>query len=153
MRLLEHRIPPIVVVAAIGTMMYALSPLLPSFDFGWAARGFFSLAIAGVGAWFVGAGVIEFLRNKTTVDPRQPDKASALVVSGIYKISRNPMYVGFALLLLALTVYLQSPLLVVGVVLFVLYMNRFQIAPEERAMITLFGDQYVRYQSRVRRWI
>ncbi|AEJ04528.1 hypothetical protein PSTAB_1247 [Stutzerimonas stutzeri] len=83
----------------------------------------------------------------------QPQQASVLVESGIYQYSRNPMYLGFAIILAAWALALGSPLTLLGVVAFVLYMNRFQIAPEEWALEALFGESFVRYRARVRRWI
>jgi len=71
----------------------------------------------------------------------------------IYQYSRNPMYLGFAIILAAWALALGSPLTLLGVVAFVLYMNRFQIAPEEWALEALFGESFVRYRARVRRWI
>lgn len=83
----------------------------------------------------------------------QPGKASALVTGSVYRLSRNPMYVGLALLLAAWAVYLSMLWPFLGPVLFVLYMNRFQIGPEERVMRGKFGEDYAAYAARVRRWL
>ncbi|MDR6576679.1 protein-S-isoprenylcysteine O-methyltransferase Ste14 [Pseudomonas extremaustralis] len=83
----------------------------------------------------------------------QPQQASALVEAGIYRYSRNPMYLGFAIILAAWALVLASPLTLLGVVAFVLYMNRFQITPEEWALEALFGESFARYRARVRRWL
>ena len=99
------------------------------------------------------AGVVSFRQAQTIVNPLKPETASALVRSGIYQYSRNPMYVGFALLLLAWACYLASPVALFGLLGFVLYMNRFQISPEERALATLYGSEYQVYQTQVRRWL
>ncbi|HEX6927780.1 MAG TPA: isoprenylcysteine carboxylmethyltransferase family protein, partial [Gammaproteobacteria bacterium] len=82
-----------------------------------------------------------------------PGRASALVVAGIYRRSRNPMYLGFALLLLALGIHLRSLSALLILPAFVLYMNRFQIAPEERALEARFGEEYNVYRQSVRRWL
>jgi protein-S-isoprenylcysteine O-methyltransferase Ste14 len=82
-----------------------------------------------------------------------PENASALVTYGIYRLSRNPMYCGMAALLLAWAAYLQSPLSVLGIAVFVLYITQFQIKPEERTLEKLFGDAFLRYKSSVRRWL
>jgi len=76
-----------------------------------------------------------------------------MVDTGVYKISRNPMYLGLGLLLIAFVFYLKAIASLLVVVLFMIYMTRFQIFPEERAMIELFGDEYIDYMKRVRRWI
>ncbi len=153
MNALEKKIPPLVQVIVWACILWGVSPGLPrvSIDAFWSTL--LAITVLVIGILLAVAGVLEFRKMKTTVDPRMPEKASALVVSGVYSISRNPMYVGFALWLLALVIYLQAPLLSVGVLLFVLYMNRFQIAPEERTMAAMFGVQWESYKSRVRRWL
>jgi protein-S-isoprenylcysteine O-methyltransferase Ste14 len=109
------------------------------------------LGVAGLGSAM--AGVVAFRAHRTTVDPVHPDGATSIVSSGIYRISRNPMYLGFALMLSALAVQLDSVVALIGVPLFVLYMNRFQIKPEERLLTEKFGAQYETYLGNVRRWI
>jgi protein-S-isoprenylcysteine O-methyltransferase Ste14 len=106
-----------------------------------------------VGLGFDVAGLLAFRASRTTVNPLRPHRASALVSGGVYRITRNPMYVGLLLLLLAWAVHLAAlwPLAVLP--LFVLYIGRFQIAPEERALHRLFGDEYRAYVARVRRWL
>jgi protein-S-isoprenylcysteine O-methyltransferase Ste14 len=153
MRALENKIPPPIVAALFGLLMWGGSAYAPSIDAALATRVVVALLAFCVGAFFCLAGVVSFRRAKTTVNPLKPETASALVSSGIYRYSRNPMYVGFALLLSAWACYLASPLLLLGVLGFVLYMNRFQIAPEERALTALFGADFVAYQAKVRRWL
>jgi len=99
------------------------------------------------------AGVRAFQRARTTVDPLRPEKASALVTSGIYRRTRNPMYVALAIALLGWAIWLGHPLALLGVAAFVAWINRFQIAPEERALRALFGPEFERYCSEVRRWL
>ena len=82
-----------------------------------------------------------------------PGAASSLVTSGIYRFSRNPMYLGFALALLAVAVYLAHPVAPAVLIGFVVYINRFQVEPEERALKAIFGDTFAEYAARVRRWI
>ena len=83
----------------------------------------------------------------------KPGAVSALVTNGIYRWTRNPMYVGLCLFLSAAVVYLWSPWVLLGPVAFVAYINRFQIAPEERVMRERFGETYEAYCQRVRRWV
>ena len=99
------------------------------------------------------SGVLAFKKASTTVNPLKPDSASTLVTVGIFNVSRNPMYLGMATLCLAASIYLNSPVSIALVIAFVLFINRFQIQPEERAMNKLFGDQFVEYSARVRRWL
>jgi protein-S-isoprenylcysteine O-methyltransferase Ste14 len=83
----------------------------------------------------------------------KPEIASSLVTSGAYRFTRNPMYLGLCLLLVAWALFLSSLLAFVGPLLFILYMNRFQIAPEETALSTIFGEEFANYKAKVRRWI
>jgi protein-S-isoprenylcysteine O-methyltransferase Ste14 len=87
------------------------------------------------------------------VDPRTPAAASSLVVGGIYRVTRNPMYLGFLLVLLALALYLGTLTAFVVLPLFVVYLNEFQIKPEESALRARFGSAFDSYASRVRRWL
>jgi protein-S-isoprenylcysteine O-methyltransferase Ste14 len=112
-----------------------------------------ALVVLASGLAVIVAGVLEFRRARTTVDPVHPEKATAVVESGIYRFTRNPMYLGMLLTLIAWTGFLANPVTLAGPVLFVLAMNRFQIGPEERALAQLFGDSYRVYLGRVRRWI
>ena len=98
-------------------------------------------------------GVIEFRRAKTTVDPTKPDSASSLVRTGIYRRTRNPMYLGFLLILTGCAAALANLTSFLILPAFVVYMNRFQIKPEERALASIFGDDFKAYYSEARRWI
>jgi protein-S-isoprenylcysteine O-methyltransferase Ste14 len=99
------------------------------------------------------AGVIEFRRARTTVHPLRPERASALVSGGIYRFTRNPMYVGMLTTLLGWAAWLAAPWALLGPVAFVAFIGRFQIAPEERVLQRLFGADYEAYTRRVRRWL
>jgi len=109
------------------------------------------LAVAGVIIALL--GVVSFRRAKTTVNPLDPAAASALVVSGIYQLTRNPMYLGLLLVLLGWALFLANALTFVFPVAFVFLMNRLQIIPEEKALAALFGPGFADYQSKVRRWL
>ncbi|MEX1058445.1 MAG: isoprenylcysteine carboxylmethyltransferase family protein, partial [Natronospirillum sp.] len=111
------------------------------------------VVLVAAGAVACVLGIVSFRKAKTTVDPRTPESTSSLVVAGIYHYSRNPMYFGFALLLLAWGVYLSSLLAILVVPVFILYLNEYQIKPEERALEAQFGQDYVDYKKAVRRWI
>lgn len=150
---LEKRIPPLALVLIIGLLMWVIANWSPRIEAGEALRISFAAILFALGTLFPLAGVVSFRRSKTTVDPRNPEASSKLVSSGVYRFSRNPMYVGFTLWLLAWAVFLASAWALVGVIVFVFYMNRFQIEPEERALRELFGDDFREYERRVRRWI
>lgn len=153
MTFLEHRIPPPIVALLCGTGMAFIAGGLPDLDA--IARGQLvaAIAIALAGLAICLAGVVSFRRAKTTVNPLKPETASSLVDTGIYRVTRNPMYLGFAMCLLGWMVYLDSVWAVAGIALFVLYIDRLQIVPEERALKALFGEAFVGYCGRVRRWV
>lgn len=153
MKRLENRIPPPLVAVLFGLAMYGLSTVAPVLDIGLVPRVIAATGILLAGIFFCLAGVVSFRLAKTTVNPLKPETATALVTSGIYRVSRNPMYVGFAAFLLALAVWLASPFALAGVIGFVLYLNRFQIVPEERALAALFGGEFEHYRAVVRRWL
>ena len=94
-----------------------------------------------------------FHRAHTTVNPMRPGNTSALVTGGLFRYTRNPMYVGFVLMLTGWAVYLAAPWSLAGPLAFAAYMTRFQIIPEERLMRARFGAQYEAYCARVRRWL
>ncbi len=150
---LEARIPPPVVAVMAAALIWGISLLAPQVALPSGIRLVVSVAIVLAGLAFSAAGVLSFRRARTTVNPTRPEEASSLVSTGIYRITRNPMYVGLLLVLVAWTVFLASAWALLGVAGFVLYMDHFQITPEERALSKLFGSQYASYKARVRRWL
>ena len=92
-------------------------------------------------------------RARTTINPLDPGKASNLVTNGIYRLSRNPLYLSLLLLLVAYAIRLDSIAVWVGPCVFVAYVTRFQIVPEERVLTEKFGEAYAAYKDRTRRWI
>ncbi|MFO1217243.1 MAG: isoprenylcysteine carboxylmethyltransferase family protein [Burkholderiaceae bacterium] len=150
---LEHRVPPPLVGLAIAAAMWPLAKLLPRVITlgGWHRA--IALAVAATGLALAGAAVIEFRRAHTTVNPLRPARATVLVSGGVFRLSRNPMYAGLMLALLAWALWLASPLALAGPVAFVAYIDRFQIRPEERALAARFGADFENYRARVRRWL
>jgi len=150
---LEVKIPPPAVAAATALAMWATSRLAPLFQLPSALRLGAAAAILLVGIAFSAAGVLAFRRAQTTLNPTKPEQTSSLVSSGVYRFTRNPMYVGLLCVLVAWAVFLSSAWALLGPVAFVLYIGRFQIEPEERALAKLFGSEYADYQTKVRRWL
>jgi len=153
MSFLENRIPPPLVAILTGLLMWAVSRMLPGFALSLTLRLALATPIALLGIAVCLAGVLSFHRARTTVNPLHPERATALVDSGIYRFTRNPMYLGFATILLAWAVLLGSLPAMIGIPAFILYMNRFQIRPEERALNSLFQASFAGYCTRVRRWL
>ena len=150
---LKLLVPPPMVALVIGTAMWGASLFVPSLEVPSSVRLASAMAIAVIGLGFDIAGVISFLRARTTVNPMKPATTSSLVTSGVYVITRNPMYLGMVFFLVAWAVFLSSVLALLGPLIFVLYMNRFQIEPEEKALSSIFGNNFVEYKARVRRWL
>ena len=94
-----------------------------------------------------------FKKDKTTVNPLSPEQATKLVTGGIFKFSRNPMYLGMALILASVAVFFNIIGGIISMALFCLYITKFQIIPEERAMRDLFSDDFDKYTKVTRRWI
>jgi protein-S-isoprenylcysteine O-methyltransferase Ste14 len=153
MRALELKIPPPLVAALIGIGMWFASRTGPSIELPLLMRAFAFVAIAFCGGATALAGNREFKRAQTTINPFKPENATALVTSGIFRYTRNPMYVGLMLVLLGWAAFLCSAWALAGPVIFILYISRFQIAPEERVLSSKFGADYADYVSRVRRWL
>lgn len=153
MRVLELKIPPPVVALLVAAVMWVISSHQPSLPLSPAVRQFMAAALAIVGVSFDLLGLLVFRRSRTTINPMKPSNTSALVTGGIYRFTRNPMYVGLALLLTAWAFHLSMLWPFVGPVLFVIYMNLFQIRPEEQVMQSKFGEEYATYVTRVRRWL
>jgi protein-S-isoprenylcysteine O-methyltransferase Ste14 len=150
---LEHRVPPPVVGLSIAVAMWLLRDVPPVFVVAAWLRESLALVLLAAGVAFDAAGLLAFLRRRTTINPLRPQNASALVTAGVYRFTRNPMYVGMALMLTAWAVHLSALWPFLGPVAFILYMNRFQIAPEERVLRQLFGEAWAAYAARVRRWL
>ena len=152
MSFLELKIPPLALTLLMALLIWVLSSIGPQFDMPQTLRVAVavSITLAGglVGLW----GIFAFRRAKTTVNPMKPRSTSSLVGSGIYRFTRNPMYVGLLFVLVAWAVYLSSAMPWLGPVAFVFYMQHFQIVPEERALDALFGAEFAIYKAKVPRW-
>ena len=98
-------------------------------------------------------GVIDFRRAQTTVDPRHPEQSARLVTTGVYRWTRNPMYLGFVAALAGLAIALQSVAGLAIASLAAVYLQRFQIHPEERILQRRFGDAFNVYLGQVRPWL
>jgi len=153
MRLLELKVPPPVVLLFMAGLSWLASCAAPTLSFVLPHRNALVAALLVAGVCVAILGVTSFRRARTTLNPLRPEKSSALVMSGIYRYTRNPMYLGLLLVLVGWSFFLANALAFVFLPVFILYMNRFQIQPEERVLVSLFGQQFTAYQSKVRRWL
>ena len=153
MRALELRIPPPIVALLSAAIMWGIAHVMPPVEMPGLIRVTTAIALALAGVVIAISGVIAIRRANTTLNPLKPETTSTIVTSGVYRFTRNPMYVGLAFVLLAWAVFMSSAWSLLGVVCFILYMNRFQIMPEERVLSGMFAASYTAYQAKVRRWL
>ncbi|MGB7737902.1 MAG: isoprenylcysteine carboxylmethyltransferase family protein [Steroidobacteraceae bacterium] len=150
---LELRVPPLAVALIAALLMWMLARRTPRLDGVTHWRLVAAVLLLAVGVLVAVAGVLEFHRAHTTVNPTKPEAASSMVCSGIYRHTRNPMYLGMLFALAAWAVWLASLAAFAVLPAFVLYMNRLQIKPEERVLAGLFASEFAAYRRSVRRWL
>jgi protein-S-isoprenylcysteine O-methyltransferase Ste14 len=150
---LELRVPPLVVVLIIGLANWLAARAAAQWVLRFPGQSAVAALAVVAGVMIMLAGVLAFRRAHTTVDPVHADRASTLVATGIYRVTRNPMYLGMLLVLAGWSIYLGHAAGLVLLPAFVLYMNRFQIMPEERVLAAKFGDAFAAYRRSVRRWV
>lgn len=153
MNRLELTIPPPVVMLVIGLIMWLLAFLFPALAVASITSLTGGIVVGLVGLGISMAGVITFKQARTTSDPRNPADASVLVTSGIYRVTRNPMYVGVLLILIGWGLFLGNILALIFALVFIPYISRYQIQPEERFLEGKFGAAFTAYKAKVRRWV
>ncbi len=149
--MLKTKIPPPVIALAFVVILYISSVLISRFTF--EGQSILALFIFILGLGCMLSAVIQFRKVSTTVNPLVPESASQLVVGGIFKYTRNPMYVGICAAILAFGIYVGAWSVFILLPLFVISITYLQIVPEEVAMQKLFGDEYTSYCNSVRRWL
>ena len=153
MKALEVRIPPPVMTILVAVIMWIAANLLPTFHIGGQWRLIFTVLLAVLALVLGGMAFVAFGKSNTTIDPIHPEKASSLVSSGVYRFTRNPMYVALGSLLMSWAVWLSVPWVVLGPAGFIYFTTRLQIMPEERALSFKFGRTYDDYCLQVPRWL
>lgn len=153
MNSLELKIPPPAQFIITAAAIFGVSKIAPALKFSLSGS-----TVLGIGLGIIGLssgimGVMQFKKAQTTPNPKEIDKATSLVTSGIYQYTRNPMYLGLVLMLLGWALYLSHFLAFILIPLFMMYITRFQIQPEEQMMTQKFGQNYQAYLEKVRRWI
>lgn len=149
---LNLKVPPPVVLLICAVLMWLLSLLLPTTNAP-GLRVIVAPILGVIGLCIAASGILSFRKAATTVNPLTPEKTSSLVIVGMYKLTRNPMYLGLLFVLLAWSVFLFNLYSASMLIVFVLYMTQFQIKPEETALTAIFGEAYLAYKRSVRRWI
>lgn len=146
-------IPPPLVVAIVGITMWGVARSIDAGSIGAGKQVQVAIALLIAGVVLMAAAAAALVVAKTTINPLRPSRASRLVTGSVFRFSRNPIYLGDLLLLAAIAVWLGQFSNIVLLALFVVYIDRFQIRPEERALLMLFGAEYAAYCTKVRRWL
>jgi protein-S-isoprenylcysteine O-methyltransferase Ste14 len=153
LRRLELRVPPPVVTATFALLMWLIAHPLPFLDVQLPARIPVAAVFLAISLLIGAAALLGFRKAKTTINPMKPDASTALVTGGIYRWTRNPMYLGMLAILIGWACIVSNWAALAMLPLFVAYLNRFQIEPEERALRERFGAEFETYRRRVRRWL
>lgn len=153
MNKLELKVPPPAVALLMALAMWLAAYGMDALSFALPERRAVSMAVAALGIGVSAAGTWSFWRARTTVNPTRPEAASSLVTTGVFRVTRNPMYLGLVLALPGWAAHLANVAALAGPLLFALYITRFQILPEERVLAARFGPDFEAYRLRTRRWI
>ena len=153
MRWLETKIPPPIVMLLLGIAAWGAARLLPDLSYTLPQRTLISACLALAGVVLNVLPKLAFQRAGTTVNPLRPQLSSQLVTSGVYRYTRNPMYLGQAVILLGWALYLHNAAALLAVPALMLYITRFQIQPEERHLSARFADAYAAFRTQVPRWL
>ena len=155
MQALELKVPPPLVALCCAILMWLVSKLTGTLTLVQFSSLFnmFAVLLVLTGLGIGLTAVLEFRKAQTTINPVNPESSSTLVDTGIFSKTRNPMYLGVLLILSGWAVFLANPLTMAGLLVFVLYITRFQIMPEERALTGIFASEFEDYCNRVGRWI
>ena len=148
---MKNKIPPPIITLICALLIYLSKPFFPELIFNYFNQISLFFLISGFSIILI--SLLRFKKEKTTIDPIKIEKASSLVTNGIFKYSRNPMYLGMLLILISVSIKYNfyGGLLVVGS--FVYFITYFQILPEEKAMLKLFGKDFINYKNKTRRWV
>lgn len=146
-------IPPPVVALLCAGLIWLCGKFVPpaGFQFPGQTEIAILLVFAGIVVDFV--AIRQFTKAQTTINPNQPSKTSALVTDGIYRYTRNPMYLGMVIFLSAFGIWMGNWLFIPVAAIFIWFISRFQIRPEEEILLEKFGEPYGEYCLEVRRWI
>ncbi len=149
---LELRVPPPILTLLTALVMWAGARNFPPYHRpSWLHAA--TLGVAITGALLIPSGIISLRLARTTVSPTRPDRSTALVIAGIFRVTRNPIYLGSLVLLTAWAMQLWQPQSFVALPVFAVWIHRFQILPEERALRAKFGDEYEAYVRSTWRWL
>lgn len=147
-----HIPPPVYMFLAIIGMHYG-GRFLPFLTFQFNEQYLLAYALLLCGIFLLLMTVLRYIRHKTTVQPNKLDQMSSLVTDGVNRFSRNPMYLAMLLMIIGSGLYFGTFLVIIAAPIFVVIINKVQIEAEEEALETIFGQEYLDYKKRVRRWM
>ena len=148
---MKTKIPPPILALIMIVLIYLSSFFIESTTFNY--QGSLSVLVLILGLACAIPSFRLFARYKTTISPLKPSDATSLVTEGMYRYSRNPMYLGLLLLTIASTIWFGTWFGIIINILFIFLINFLQIIPEEEALLEIFGEEYEEYKKNVRRWI
>ena len=148
---MNNKIPPPIITLICGLGIYFSRPLFPKYNY--VSTDIIAASFLLLGIIILITAVLSFKRHSTTPSPLQPEKASYLVVSSIFKYSRNPMYLGMLLILISMTIKFNFAGGILIIFAFIAFITKFQIIPEETVLERLFGKEFIRYKKKTKRWI
>ena len=150
-KMLNNKIPPPIVTLLFGLIIYFSKNIFPEIN---------NMIFYALSLFFIVAGPLilisaarSFRAQQTTINPIDIHKTSSLVVTGIFKYSRNPMYLGMVLILFALSLRFNLIGGIIFTYIFIIYITKFQIIPEEKAMEKIFREEFLEYKNSTRRWV
>ena len=146
-------IPPLVQFLIGGLLSWSFASLFDEATLSIPLGSGLGLLLIGIGTGILALSVLSFIRAKTTVNPVSPENASVLVTNGLYRYSRNPMYLAMAMVLIGYAFLVQNLAAFAGPILFMVGMTILQIKPEEQVLREKFGDEYEAYCNQTRRWL
>ncbi len=149
----QPRIPPPLIGLGCLALMWGTNRLWPDLSVDFVGRSAIALTVLLIAIVIDISAIIAFRRARTTINPLAPETAATIVSGGPFRFSRNPMYLGMLMILVAWAIWLGNPINVLWPITFVAVITKFQIIPEEIALSGKFGAPYREYQTRVRRWL
>lgn len=153
MRALELKVPPPALALVFAALMWLVAHREPAYAIEVPSRIVLAICLAATGILSAIAGVVTFRRARTTLNPHKPEKSSSMVTWGAYTFTRNPMYLGLLLVLTGWAIFLANTLACLFLPAFIIYIDLFQIAPEERVLAARFGKEFAEYKTHTRRWL